>query len=214
MGFNPEQALAENLEAHGVLTTRTAAGLSIAGSDCVLSAGVVKVDNRPNGFVVQVDFRAFSSRIDGKWLIESCAGFSVTEEDAARMAFEKNMRASLHVLLATLVDSKYGADQVEWESWSSGRWRICLGPLCCTGSPPEELNFNKLLNELETALLPSLNGGSHWLRLYFMQDGSSVTTSEALLDNFDWPEAREIVNRHEWPHGQYSARLFLMLMRP
>jgi hypothetical protein len=124
-------ALEDAFKAHGVQTNRTDQVVSILGTDLSFSAAVVQSFEHPNQRVVQLDVRAKSQRLAPHLLIESFAGLGPDESSAAKDAFNKFLRCSMHVLLAVIVDVKYGTDQVEWTSWRLGdtTWRVCLGPL-------------------------------------------------------------------------------------
>jgi len=159
--------------------------------------------------------RVSSKRLIDRVLVESFAGWALEEDEAAKQAFEKFLRASLHVLLAVLVEPGLGADQVEWETWRLGgvTWRACIGPMILQGSPPEPFVCGELLDQLRDQLLPRLSECvPHWVRFYFWRSSEQQTCTEALLDNFDWPDGRNIVMAWNWPDGAYSARLFLMLL--
>jgi hypothetical protein len=118
-------------------TARTDQDVSIPASDLVVSAGLVRVVNHPKARVVQLDVRAKSPTLAGTLLIESFAGVGSDESEAAKQAFGKFLRSSMHVLLASLVDTKYGDGQVEWDSWMFDKaWRVCMGPLLTQGSAP------------------------------------------------------------------------------
>jgi hypothetical protein len=213
MAFDPTSALQQVLGAHGFKTDSVDQGLLVGESGLILSAEVVRVQNHPQTTMVQLDVRAVSPRLGDKLLIESFAGGGTDESGAAEQAFRKFLRGSLHVLLAVLVDSKFGVDQVEWETWSSGdlTWRVCLGPVTLQGAPPENLVFGELLNELSDELLPRLSQGTHWVRFFFWKDGPEIKVSELLVDNIEWPAGKEIIGKMRWPDGAYSAREFLMM---
>ena len=119
----------------------------------------------------------------------------------------------MHVLLATLVDPKHGADQVEWEPWSfdDKTWQVCMGSVVLQGTPPDNFECGEFLDGLKKQLLPHLSVGPHWIRFFFNKNGHEITKSEFLIDNLDWPVGRAIVEAQEWPDGTYSAREFLTL---
>jgi hypothetical protein len=213
MTFDPVSAFQRMLDAHGMHTDQTDQGILVREFGLVLSAAVVRAQNQPTNTMVQMDVRAMSSRLGGKLLIESFAGWGSDESAATEQAFRKLLRASMHVLLAFLVDPKHGADQVEWESWSFGdkTWQVCLGPVCFQGTPPDNFVYGELLDKLKEELLPHLRIGLHWIRFFFNKSGYEITVSELLVDNDDWPEGRAIIEALAWPDGTYSAREFLML---
>jgi hypothetical protein len=215
MTFDPSAALQEVLTAHGMNTTRTDQGISIPASDLIVSASVVRVQNHTKAMLAQLDVRATSPRLAGKLLIESFAGWGPDEPEAAKQAFHKFLRSSMHVLLAALVDAKHGADQVEWDSWTFDHkaWRVCMGPLLIQGSTPVTIEYSKLQEQLKGELLPRLSVGCHWLRVFFMKNGRERVGSEVLLDNLDWPDGQKIVDAWNWPDGAFSARQFSMLMQ-
>lgn len=214
MNVDPVAVLDDALKAHGLFTNRISQGIAIQGSDLLVSAAIVRVEKHPNARTVQLDVRVVSQRLANGWLIESFGGVGPDESKAIEEAFGKFLRSSIHVLLATLVDVKYGGDQVEWESWSlkDKTWRVCMGPLLYRGSSPIQNEYSGLLDRLKQDLLPRLEVGCHCLRVYCMLNGRVCVGSEALLDNIDWPEGRKIASEWQWPEGMFWARHFLMLI--
>jgi hypothetical protein len=214
MTFDPLAALGQMIDGHGISVVRTEQGILIPESDLVLSAAIIRIQNHPTTTVVQLDVRAKSPRLGDRLLIESFAGWASDESDAASHAFGKFLMSSMHVFLATLIDPKFGADQVEWEAWSfkEQTWQVCLGPVIIQGSPSSTLTCGELLDRLKANLLPHFSAEPHWLRYFFQHDGREVTTAEVLLDNMDWPEGRRILETLSWPEGRYSAREFLLMM--
>jgi hypothetical protein len=215
MTFDPVAALQEVLTSHGMNTTQTDQGILIPASDLIISARVVRMENHPKAKLAQLDVSAESQRLAGKLLIESFAGWGPDEAEATKQAFGKFVRSSMHVLLAALVDTKYGADQVEWDSWTIDEraWRVCIGPLIIQGSTSVKIEYSKLLEQLRGALLPRLSSGCHWLRVFFMKNGRERVGSEVLLDNFDWSDGQRMVDSWDWPEGTFSARQFSVLMQ-
>jgi hypothetical protein len=213
MTFNPAAALCEVLREHGIHADLSDEGVSVLESDLFVSAYIVKVTQHPNTKAVQLDVRVSSKRLIDRVVVESFAGWAPEEDEAAKQAFEKFMRASLHVLLAVLVEPRLGENQAEWETWRFGEdsWRVCIGPVILQGAPPKPFICGELLNRLRDQLLPRLGGVPHWVRLYFWRYSEQQTGFEALLDNLDWPDGRNIGMAWDWPEGAYSARLFLML---
>lgn len=212
MNADPLAALDDALKSHGLLTNKTSQGITIQGSDLLVSAEIVRVVKHPTAKIAQLDVRVRSERLANGWLIESFGGVGPDESKAIEDAFGKFLRSSIHVLLATLVDVKYGEDQVEWESWAlNGKtWRVCMGPLLYRGSSPIQSEYSGLLDRLKHNLL-LLESGSHCLRVYCMLNGRDCVGAEAVLDSIDWPEGRKIVSEWNWPDGMLWARHFLML---
>jgi len=214
MTFDPVGAVQQALAAHDVRANRIGEEILVPGSSLVLSAAVVRVNNYAKGTAIQLDIRAQSERFQNRHLIESFGGVGADEYEATRNAFSKSMRASMHVLLATLIDQDYGADEVEWESWSfeDKAWQACLGPVILLGHPPDSFLYAELIDRLRDGLLPSLSVGTHWLRSYFNKVDCHIIASEVLLDNDDSPMGRKILNSLNWPDGTYSARQFLVML--
>lgn len=214
MTFDPNDALCEAFRQHGIRAIVTTDGVSLPQSDLLVSASIVRIDRHPKTVVVQLDVRVFSKQISSGPLIESISGWADDEDQAAKLAFSKFLQASFHVIMAVLVEESLGREQVEWESWNSAgkRWRVCMGPLILQGSPPEEMQIGGLLDQVRDHLLLDLSHRVHWMRLYLWKNGEGRFGSEALLDNSDWPPAHALVDSWRWPSGDYSARLFLMMV--
>jgi hypothetical protein len=216
MGFDPIGALYDTLKAHEAPATRVGDRLILGEQGvAVLSAAVFNVLKDPEGVKLQLDVRVSSPRFGDTVLIESFAGLGKDEDDAVQHGFWKFMRASMLVLMASLVDAKFGEEQVEWQWWTYGgrSWRVCLGPLLVQGTQPDGLEFGGFLEKMKSAVLPRLSEDWHWIRMYFFKNGEEFVVTEALLDNEDWPEGRESIEAERWPGGVYGARIFLMLMR-
>jgi hypothetical protein len=214
--FDLNSALQDAIRAHGIDTERTGDWLVLANSRLLLSGAVVRTTAGEKSVSVQVDFRLRSPLIDDKLMIESYGGTGSDDNEAARFAFDRFLQGSLHVILAVFVAVEHGVDQVEWETWNDGSrdWRVCLGPMLMRGYPtfPDGLTIGSLLDQLR-ALLPSdLASSLHWLRIFHFSLPANPPTSEALLDNNDWPGGRNIVHSWPWPDGGFSVRAFMMLM--
>ena len=211
MAFDITAALHELLDQHGLKTNRVGEKLSISDKGVGFSGAVL---DHSNPKLVQLDIRVQAPALGKRTLIESFAGIGDNRLEAARDAFGKFLRASLHVLLAVLVERKLGADQVEWEIWEYGniRWLVCLGPLLTNSANSAGLSYGDLLDQIKERLLPNLSVGCHWLRIYYMRNDDHQVGSEALLDNAGWVEGQRIVDTWAWPDGQYSVRNFFMLL--
>ena len=210
MTFDPTAALEEALKEHGIRTALAGNDVLVSDSGMVISAAIVGTWKHAQAHLIQLDVRVRSPWLGHRLLIESFAGGGADEDTAAQQAFDKFLQASMHVLLAALVDRRYGADQVEWEEWvlDGRRWQVCVGPLLLQGAPPDGLAFGTLLDAMKESLPAALDSGAHWLRVYFRKDGQPMAVSEALLDNEDWAEGKRIVEESSWPVGKYGARLF------
>jgi uncharacterized protein DUF6348 len=202
------------LESHGIATGVNTAGDIAMGSSLRLSPSVVSSLDKPSGKLIQVDVRAQSPMLGDKLLIESFAGYGADESNAALQALEKFSESSLHVLLTVFLGEGPHTNQIEWETWKSGdkQWRVCLGPLLLQHSAHIEIRYGEFLDQIKEKLLAELSDGLHWLRVYFMKNGSDRIGSESLLDNTDWIEGRRLVDSWSWPDGTYSARQFLILV--
>lgn len=212
MPFDVTATLHEALVAHGVEARFDGQGIYIPKSGANFSAEIFHKATHPDTIIVQLDVRATAPQLSNRLLIESCAGWAADEDQAGKTAFSKFMQASLHVLLATLVAPELGSDQVEWEDWTVGQktFKACLGPVTFIGAFPEGFTCGDLIDSVRDALVPRLSGEVHWLRLFYSSMGGR--TIEALLDNNDWPEGRAILDVWNWPKGEYSARVFLMVV--
>lgn len=165
--------------------------------------------------VVQLDVRIWSPKFGRRVLIESVAG--VDADNGARIAnaIEKFCLGDLHAILSVCAGDKYGADQVEWEEWTNGRrhWRVCLGPLLCLHEDAPEVDYAGFLDDLRELALLDLTQETHWIRIFYMSDGTRRASAEALLDNDPWPAAQAILEAKAWPNigSVYAYRHFLVL---
>jgi hypothetical protein len=214
MSFDTRDALFQMFAGHGVNATRTNIDLLVQDSGLFAACEVVREWDYPAGRMVQLDIRVQSPKLGDKLMIESFAGFGLDEAEAAKEAFGKFTQASLHPILASLIDPDLGEEQVEWETWHMGarEWKVCIGPLIIQPGDAAEVDFGELLDELKAALLPTLNHRTHWLRTFFHRNGKEYFGSEALLDNEPWPEGQRIVESWNWPEGDYRARHFMILI--
>ncbi|HZR30152.1 MAG TPA: DUF6348 family protein [Terriglobales bacterium] len=207
----------ELLDSHGVPSSRDVERVVIPKAGVAFSAAIVQ---RVHPKIIQLDIRVQAPLLGDKLLIESFAGIGDDEREAGMNAFEKFSHASFHVLLAVLVEAAAGSNQVDWEIWKNDQhqWRVCLGPMLTQRSRAHDhlhvhdLGFRELLEQLKERLLPRLSPECHWLRTYYMRNDNQTMCSEALLDNVEWPEGRNLIDARTWPDGMYSIRNFLMLV--
>jgi hypothetical protein len=214
MTFDPIAELQKVFEEHELRSDRKGQSVTVAESDLAASAVLVSVDKYPNAVLAQLDMRVESKKLGERLLVESFAGLGPDESEALKHAFAQFLKASLHVLLATLVDSKHGNHQVEWDSWNvhGAAWRVCLGPILQHGSPRVTVEFSRLLDHIRDEL-PRLSDEPHWLRVFCARNGSNPVTAEVRLDNLYWSEGRRIADAGSWPDGNYRVRNFLMMTR-
>jgi hypothetical protein len=215
MDFNVTSTLQAFLEAHSVSTQvdgqRVIAG-NMSASALVFRKTSAKIEN-----LLQLDINVKSPLIGNRTLIESFAGWGSDEQHAIKKAWEKFSTSSLHVILEVFVNNQRAGDTVDWEIWrnNNNSWRACIGPLSIVGfdeeSPPRPICGN-LIDQLRDALLPQATRECHWLRFYYMKKESSRVGSECLLDNVPWQEGQDLVDQWNWPDGNYSVRLFLILL--
>jgi hypothetical protein len=202
------------LEGHAVPTRLE--GQRLLAGRMSAAAWIFRKPSASTNNLLQLDINVESPLISGRNLIESFAGWGSDEQDAIKQAWRKFSESSLHVLLEVFVGGNKGGNQIEWESWSNGpTWRVCLGPLLTVNFSDHErpnLAYGDLLDKLRDALLPKVTREYHWLRFYYMKQGSSCIGSECLLDNESWSEGENLVNQWNWPEGSYSARLFLIMV--
>ncbi|HKF48417.1 MAG TPA: DUF6348 family protein [Terracidiphilus sp.] len=215
MSIDPADLLFVAFTSHGIHAIRQEEEVDVPNHQLRASCAVFNRREQANLTILQLDIRIRSKKFRDRLLIESFAGYGNDEEEAVKDAFHKFTQASLHVLLAALIDVERGEDQVEWESWTShGReWRACLGPLLVQDlEEDEDLRFGELLDTLQALLPESLSTAPHWLRVFYWRKDEVCLTSEALLDNEPWPEGESVINRWNWPSGRYRIRNFLMLL--
>ncbi len=154
-------------------------------------------------------------------IVEAFAGIGSTLDDAVHDAFDKFCRASLHVIMAVIINRSLGEEQVDWEYWANANhgWDVCLGPLLLQEGQPREANdeswnYDGLLDAFRDAFLKGASYQTHWLRCFRgCLDGQCIGR-EVLLDNDPWPTGEEILDRWPFPNrqGYYSMRQFLIAL--
>lgn len=212
-------SLQQILVEHGLIVHRQGTMLRIEGTSLTLEAQVFE-RTHPSWSQLQLDIRATDPlQLGDRVLIESFAGVGNNIAAALHQGFEKFCRASLHVILASLVAPTLGEDQVEWEHWSDGQpnWQVCLGPLLFQMAEPDlqasvVQQFGPFLNALRTHLLAEAAPGTHWIRVYRMAQADTTVGLEALLDNMPWPSAADLLHTWPWPvrESHYALRHFLI----
>jgi len=212
MTFDPAAELERVFEEHEMHSNRKGQSVSIPESDFTVSIVIVSVTRHATTVLTQLDVRVESKGLGRRLLVESFAGMGCDESEALKDAFVTFLKASLHVLLATLVDSRHGSYQADWDSWNlrERTWRVCLGPIVQHGSPMVTVEYSRLLDRLKDEL-PPLSDEPHWLRVFFMKNGRNKVAAEALLDNTYWVEGRQIADAWDWPDGNFRVRHFLMM---
>ncbi|WNG37225.1 hypothetical protein F0U61_28785 [Archangium violaceum] len=204
--------LRELLQLHDVTCLEEGDWLRLGPSGPRAQAWFVNAQSHPSHHSVQLD--VVLELWTGRVLIESFGGFGKTAQEAERDAFENLARGSLHVLLGAFV--RPPDEHVTVEEWelSGVRRRVILGNIQGRGVQPSAEATRAWFQELERALkaLP-LVSGTHWLRVYYAQQASQTMVLEVLLDNQEWPELKEALEKAPWPSAPefLSQRLFLVL---
>ena len=200
-------------DAHGhpsVSTTGTAARVGALEVD----AFVVPHQIGPR-FRAQFDFVVRDRRLAGGRLIESFVGEGASYRAAVMQAVDKLRLASVHVIIATLLDHASCGDQVSWERWEhpGGAFDRCLGLMLVLWADIDP-KVAPLLDALRAAVeREPLTREIHTLRVFAARDGTKSLADEVLLDGEPWPAGEALCRDHAWPVHErgWGARLFLML---
>jgi hypothetical protein len=213
--LEPWRIVAGFVDGHGIAVD--------AGDGGGFRAGGVDFDARvflpwrDGMFIPQVDFVARSARVAGGLICESFAGMGATYAEAMVDALRKFERASLHVMLAALIDRGGCADQVSWEPWAhpSGAFDACLGAQLALYGTAGRAPVGDLIDALRDALAAvPLTREVHALRVFRAMRGAQVVINEVLLDGEPWPEGERICDAHRWPvaEGLWGTRVFVALV--
>jgi hypothetical protein len=153
------------------------------------------------------------AKIGNREIVESFAGWGATVGAAVDQAIDKFARASLHVLLATLVAEEHGTDQVTWET--CGKFRVCSGALARMWSNEPPLDYSKLFDAIcERLAAANLSRELHWFRIFVGISENKIVGLDALLDNEPWPPGVDLTQGWSWPPSDrgYAIRHFFTLI--
>lgn len=150
----------------------------------------------------------------GNVICESFAGFGSSRGEAIDDAWSNFCNGSLPVFLAVFWGRTN--QQVRVQQWQidGTAWKATFGQFHLRN--PDGMEFPaeavSVMKSMITGLKPS--GLLMWLRMFFSisQSGSIF---EVLLNNEDWPAARQALENMPWPNveGFYSVRWFVILER-
>ena len=166
---------------------------------------------------VQVDLAVRHPALAVTWLLESFGGMAATWSDALGQTIDKFQRASLHPLIAALLDCTSCVDQVSWERMEhpGGAFDACLGGQLVLYTPEPVPDLRPLLDSFTRALSDvPLSRAVHGLRLYVCWNGDQMLSNEVLLDNEPWEAGVALAAGHGWPGagGLRATRLFWLLV--
>ncbi len=212
---SPRLAFQQFLEAHGHAVTLR---------DGELRCGALQLEARVFPRVqgarlsAQVDFAVRHPALAVSWLLESFAGFGATWREVLGQCIDKFQRASLHVLIAGLLERSSCADQVSWERLEhpGGAFDLCLGAQLTLYAREPVPDLRPLVDALKGALAAApLSRAVHALRLYVCFDGEQQLSNEVLLDNEAWPAGEALAAANPWPRvGHLWATRFFFLLVP
>jgi hypothetical protein len=205
------------LNAHGVVADRYENHVSVPDHDVLCELRVFSHSQSPTSFVIQADLRVEAPALGGRTLVESLAGYGATADDAVKDAFRKLCLASVHVLLAGVINPGVDTDQVNWEDWSlpQGEIAACLGSLLVIGPADATVkSYAPFLNLLRERHVANLDAAIHWIRVYYCASEQGQLGGEVMLDNEPWPEAQDELARFDWPAATawHSIRHFFMVV--
>ncbi|HEX6686627.1 MAG TPA: DUF6348 family protein [Candidatus Limnocylindrales bacterium] len=167
--------------------------------------------------MLQVDFAVRHPALAQEWMLESFAGYGGTWREAVNRAIAMFERASLHPIIAALLDRGACQDQVSWEPYPhpAGTFQLCVGPQITMFSPEPAPPAGPLLDSLLDSLrrVP-LSGAVHWLRVFTSHRDGQPQTNEVLLDGEPWADGEQAVAASPAPHpnGMVGLRIFAILL--
>jgi len=209
---SPRTAFVEFLRGHGYTVENLRVG------DLEVDARVFAAPRtHPERVMVQVDFEARHPALATGRLLESFAGTGATWREAIVECIRKFERASLHPIIAALIDRTAGQDQVGWEPYAhpAGPFDLCLGAQITLyapqGAPPAGPLLDRLLEALREV---PLSRAVHSLRLFVYHRDGDLLTNEVLLDGDDWTAGQAVVAAAPAPTttGVIGVRIFGLLV--
>ena len=218
---SPRAAFAAFLAGHGFAVEARPASASSGGA----RIGEFEFDARvfpfpranPSWVMAQVDFAVRHPALAAPWLLESFAGVGTTWREALNQTVAKFERASLHPVIAALLDRSAGADQVSWERYEhpGGAFELCLGPQITLYSPEPAPPAGPALEGLLHALRDvPLSRAVHGLRVFTLHQDGELQTNEVLLDSETWTAGEEVIAATPPPPvpGMVGSRIFGLLV--
>lgn len=206
--------LAELLTSHDLQPRPEAGWLVVSPYAPPLSAEFVNRRQQGPTELLQLDIRA--ALPDGRFLVESFAGWGPSFPDAAARAYANFAVNSLHVLLGAFF--RPPDDQVTVEEWeiAGQRWKAFIGSFGIQSATPVAQPPEGLPPAVQQAIRQqSLSGNLHWFRFFYANTGAGEPVSEALFDNEPWEAGAAAVRSLPWESSPnyYSVRQFLVLRR-
>jgi hypothetical protein len=204
----------------GVPSPRAVFRAFLAGHGCEPDQADARVypmpDPHPDLVMVQVDFELRHQAAANGRVVESFAWYGPTWREAIVDCVRRFEQASLHPMIAALLDRGAAADQVEWERWEhpSRSFDLCLGPQLTYFSPQPAPPFGPLLDRLLVALREEpLSDAVHALRVFTCHRDGALTTNEVLLDGEPWSRGEMVVAAGPAPAGpMIGSRAFVLLV--
>lgn len=150
----------------------------------------------------------------GTIIVESFGGFGETLEERVEHAVRGFAANTFHVLLAAFLGGDHG-DQTDRERFTNaGIARVAThGNVACAGDPELATSTDWYAGFLELLAAHPISPGTHWIRLYYAQDGGKQLGIELLLDNERWSAAEPSLGGIDWPKGAgyFSMRMFMVV---
>jgi hypothetical protein len=142
--------------------------------------------------MAQVDFVIRHPRLAPEVLVESFAGWGPTWREALSLAVARFERASLHPIIAGLLDRAEGGDQVSWMPYEhpDGPFEVCLGGVQ-TMFAQEASTMPALWPVFDALKELSLSRRVHGLRLFLSYRDGVLDVNEVVLDNEPCPAGQE-----------------------
>jgi hypothetical protein len=147
-------------------------------------------------------------------ILESFAGLGKDFESAIFDAFENFKTNSFHTILSAFFTSNFDKE-INKYSWNiNGRdFEIFSSNIGIRGKQPYKLS-SEWLNQFETEVQKlKLDEGTHWIRLFFAQQGNQTRVCEVLLDNENFIPLQKKAEEFAWQKQEdfYSIRVFMIL---
>lgn len=187
--------------------------VGVAGNPTRLSASLYDSNQKPNGWVIETEFRIQLG--SGKEIVEFLAGVGTDEDAAINDSLVNFVLTTFHPVYKSFINADDPHMESEAIEISGAKREVVVGDISLRrpqDSAP--IDLDAIRPQIREALASlKLSPEPHWIKLVYLQIDNQPKTVAVTVDNEEHPALTNQITKLKWPQSKdyYMAKQFIVI---